>query len=298
MAFHIPDMFGMDVVNFTLYHYALSYHLFFPKRQGFLLHVIHSAGEGWGEIAPFPGRSQETLIQAQEQLIAHLENKNRAPLFPSVHFGLSCALSPRKKSVSIPLSALLLGNRDAILAKAETAFNQGYRSAKIKVSGLELKEASVLLKQLASSFSLRVDANRAFSFEEAVDLCADIPIEYIEEPTYEIDKLETFPFPYALDETLLERSLPDNCHTIVYKPSILGPPAEANKRFVFSSACETGVGIVHIAHLFKDRACGLDTYRFLENDILHTPLDFSTGTLLTPEELHVNTSLLTKVAHG
>jgi len=237
-------------------------------------------------------------MQAKEQLIAHLKNKNREPLLPSVQFGLSSALEPRKKSVSIPLSALLLGSRDEILAKAESAFNQGYRSAKIKVNGLELKEASLLLEQLSFSFSLRVDANRAFSFQEAVDLCGNIPIEYIEEPTYEIEKLEAFPFPYALDETLLERSVPANCHTIVYKPSILGPPVESNKRFVFSSACETGVGIVHIAHLSKERACGLDTYRFLENDILHTPLDFSTGTLLTPEELHVNTSLLTKVAHG
>ena len=300
MALHFPDVFGMDVINFTLYHYELPYRAFFPKRQGLLLHLIHSSGEGWGEIAPLPSRSKETLSQAKEQLLSHLTNKNSSPLFPSVHFGLSSALSPKSESVSIPLSALLAGTPNEILAQAEQVLAKGFCSAKVKISGLTLKEASLLLKQLCSSFLLRIDANRAFSFQEAVELCADIPFEYIEEPTYEIDKLATFPFPYALDETLLERSIPDNCHTIVHKPSIRGPLLP-DRRFVLSSACETGVGITHIARLCakhcREVPCGLDTYRFLENDILETPLNFSSATLLIPEELRVNTTLLNTIAH-
>jgi O-succinylbenzoate synthase len=292
----------MDLLNYIVYRYRLSYRPPFSLREGLLLHCVHSRGEGWGEIAPLPGRSRETLREAQEQLlwILRVKPKHVPGLLPSVSFGLSSALHVFNETPTVPLTALLAGTDEEILAKAEEALAQGFRSVKVKVSGTSAKE---LLHFLASRFALRVDANRAFSFQEAVDLCTQCPIEYIEEPTYEIDKLESFPFHYALDETLLEKSVPENCHAIVYKPTVLGwPVPDYNKRCILSSTCETGVGIVHVARLAAMLSpgvpCGLDTYRFLERDVLQTPLDFSSGTLHLSQELHVDTSVLETIAHG
>jgi len=302
MALHTLSLSRMDLISYTVYRYRLPYRSPFSLREGLLLHCVHSRGQGWGEIAPLPGRSRESLTQAQEQLLWILKTKPESgpALLPSVSFGLSSALHVFNQTLIVPLAALLAGSVEEIQAKADQAYAQGFRSVKVKISDMSLKE---LLPSLASRFTLRIDANRALGFQEAVDLCAQCPMEYIEEPTYEIDKLEAFPFPYALDETVLEKSVPDNCHTIVYKPTVLGWPMPSyNKRCVLSSACETGVGIVHIARLAAtltpDVPCGLDTYRFLERDILQTPLDFSSGKLHLPKELKVDTSLLETIAYG
>jgi O-succinylbenzoate synthase len=301
MALYNIGMSGLDLISYTVYRYRLPYRPPFSQREGLLLHCVHSRGEGWGEIAPLPGRSRETLLEAQQQLLEILSSKQQpSKLHPSVSFGLSSALHVFNETPTIPLAALLAGTAEEILAKAEEAYAQGFRSAKVKISDLSSKK---LLPSLAARFALRIDANRAFSFKEAIDLCTQCPMEYIEEPTYEIDKLERFPFPYALDETLLEKHVPANCHAIVYKPTVLGCPMPSyNKRCILSSACETGVGIVHVARLAALLApgvpCGLDTYRFLEQDVLQTPLDFSSGNLCLPQELHVDTSIMDRIADG
>lgn len=301
MALYRVGMSGMDLLKYAVYRYRLPYRPPFSLREGLLLHCVHSRGEGWGEIAPLPGRSRETLHEAQEQLLHILSTKQLPPkLLPSVSFGLSSALHVWSQTPTVPVAALLAGTAEEIGAKADEAHAQGFRSVKVKVNDMSIKE---LLPSLAGRFALRIDANRAFSFQEALALCDQCPIEYIEEPTYEIDRLEHFPFPYALDETLLEKAVPQNCHAIVYKPTVLGwPMPNIPNRWILSSACETGVGIVHVARLAAmlapGVACGLDTYRFLEQDVLRTPLDFSSGALRLPQELHVDTSGLDSVADG
>lgn len=68
-------------------------------REGLILHLRDGAQEGWGEVAPLPAFSQETLAQAQAALCAALarwqtgEMLDDAALPPSVAFGLSCALA-------------------------------------------------------------------------------------------------------------------------------------------------------------------------------------------------------------
>lgn len=301
MALYSIGVSGMDLINYTVYRYRLPYHPPFSLREGLLLHCVHSRGEGWGEIAPLPGRSRETLQEAQAQLLQILGTKQLpSKLLPSVSFGLWSAMHVFSETPTVPLAALLAGSAEEIVAKAEEAHAQGFRSVKVKISDIAAKE---LLHSLAERFALRIDANRAFSFQEAVALCDQCPIEYIEEPTYEIDRLESFPFPYALDETLLEQDAPENCQAIVYKPTVLGWPMPVyNKRCILSSGCETGVGIVHVARLAAmlapGVACGLDTYRFLEKDVLRTPLDFSSGVLHLPQQLDVDTSALSLIADG
>jgi len=300
----------MDVVkSFVLYRYILPYDPPFPEREGLLLRIFHPEGEGWGEIAPLPGRSRETLSQALEQLLYVLTEEKSISLFPSVAFGLFSAQQHTQSLKSpLPLSALLAGTPEQIIAKAEKASSQGYTSAKIKITGIPLSIAKELIQHVGRQFNLRIDANRAFSFQEAMRLCEECGlhgIEYVEEPTYELDQLEHFNYPFALDESLIEmNTLPKNSYfkAIVWKPSVMGIECAKEKKLILSSACETGIGILGIASLaatFKDiQPLGLDTYRFLPQDILSTPLDFSSGYIHPPASIHVNTKMLQEIAHG
>lgn len=300
-------------MRYKLYKYTLPFLPPFKERSGLVLHLID---RGWGEIAPFPGRNRETLEQAQEQLIHALKDlgQRTEPLYPSVAFGLFSALNHRSESRSVPLCALLVGSPDQILTKAHQAAREGFKCAKVKVSDFSVNDSINIIQQLSPLFSLRVDANRAFSFEEAVQIGAQCPgIEYIEEPTHALDKLEEFPYPFALDESLLELAeLPVNPQftTIIFKPSMLGGWEEClsyaidhRKKIVFSSLCETGIGIAGIASLslsmpFATSALGVDTYRFLPQDILKERLDFQDGHLILPNTLAVDTHLLQEIARG
>jgi O-succinylbenzoate synthase len=305
----------MDAVReFILYKYRLKYTSPFPTREGLLLRVFTDTEERWGEIAPLPGRSLETVVQAQEQLlhVLKISNENKifgidVSLFPSVSFGLYSVSTPLAQA-SLPLSALLAGVPEQIFSQAETAYTQGYTSAKLKIAGLSLETAKAIIEQISRYFRLRIDANRALSFQEALSFFETVPtekIDYIEEPTYELDQLIHFPFPFALDESLLElKELPKSPYLkgLVWKPSVLGVSYSKEKSVFFSSACETGIGIVHIASLAagmsKIYPLGLDTYRFLSHDVLASPLDFSSGQLHLPRSFNVCTEDLQEIAHG
>ena len=305
----------MDAINFRLYRYDVSYAAPFSQRSGILLQLFRNGKESWGELAPFPGRSKETLSEALEQLLSILKNGSTpAQVYPSVSFALFSAYAAPFFSKHFPLCALLAGSVEQILHKAERACVQGYTCAKVKIAGLDKQTACLLLKELRPYFSLRVDANRTFSFQEALAFCEDAEAhawEYIEEPTYELDKLEHFPFSFALDESLLDlKALPQNpkCTTLILKPSIIGGHdaclryTTQNKRIILSSACETAVGILGIAALASSldiqTPLGLDTYRFMQDDLLLYPLDFSTAQLRVPQQICVNTSQLREIAYG
>src|SRR5579862_4312966 len=179
---------------FVLYRYILPYDPPFPEREGLLLRIFHPEGEGWGEIAPLPGRSRETLSQALAQLLYVLTEEKSIPLFPSVAFGLFSARQHTQSLKSpLPLSALLAGTPEQIIAKAEKASSQGFTSVKIKITDIPTTLAAELIQHVSRLFySIRIDANRAYSFQEAMHLCEECGmhrVEYIEEPTYELEQL-------------------------------------------------------------------------------------------------------------
>ena len=312
MAVHIPLLHRMDAVTYTIYRYTIPYHKPFWTRSGLLLRLLSEGKERSGEIAPLPGRSKETLVEALTQLSQVLKTKQMpSKLYPSVSFGLYCAFSAPSLTHPLPLSALLVGTAKQILKRAETAYAQGYRSAKVKVSGMDLSSTASLLKELSSHFSLRVDANRAFSYSEALLLCERGNAhlwEYIEEPTYEEEKLAAFPYPFALDESLcLERAAALPCAALILKPTLIGgydecfSYAKLGKKCILSSACETAIGLLGIGALATalsiETPLGLDTYRFGQKDVLQTPLDFSRAECVALKNLSVDWTLLEEVAH-
>ncbi len=188
--------------------------------------------DGWGEVAPYPGRSRETTDQALEQLLRILSQGKEEKLLPSVQFGLESALSPFQP-VKASLYAFLNGSVEEVLHRAEAAFAKGYRSAKVKISTLSVDAAIGLLNRLKDRFRLRVDCNSTFSFRDAVSIFSHFDptiFDYIEDPTFETSRLAEFPYPFALDETI--SSLPIDTYSQLYgfilKPTILGGKRDAH----------------------------------------------------------------------
>lgn len=320
MVVHTPFLPRMDAVaSWRLYHYILPLSTFSDKREGLILQTTFADGSyGWGEIAPLPERSKETLTQAKEQLLQALQGKLCAPPFPSVAFGLECALTPYKPPrARFPLWALLAGTPDAIKEKASRAAQEGFRAIKVKVSNLSPSDAEQVIRPLIGKFQLRIDVNRAWNFDQAVEFFSQFPksaIACVEEPTHDLDRLHDFPFPFALDESLPEipfskiAAFP-HLTTLIIKPTITGGSyalkiiEQLGKQIIFTGAFESGIGTAQIAMLahhlnIMENPLGLDTYRFLKEDILQSPLDFSYGTLQLPSQFNLNLQHLAEVAHG
>jgi O-succinylbenzoate synthase len=307
------------------------------RREGLLLRLSGDDGsEGWGESAPLPGFSEEGLDQTIVQLRrlagsligrevtvdwtdrdgAFGRELDRIAPAPSVRFGLelavwnTCAASSgkslpdlfaRPSRARVPVNGLLSGSWDEILEEAQRMKNSGYEAVKLKVGARTVAEDARLVRklveELGGTISLRLDANRAWGYEQAAEFLGDAPqFEYLEEPLADPARLPTlvreFGAPVALDESLI-RMEPEvleehrYARAVVLKPTLLGGisntlrMAERALRLgmtpVVSSAYESGVGtsaLVALAAGIGERPvpAGLDTYRALADDVLHTPL--------------------------
>src|SRR5215210_8313683 len=304
-------------------------------REGLLLRLSGDDGsEGWGESAPLPGFSREGPDQAASQLRRmagsmtgrevtgdwvdphgeFVRELGRAA--PSVRFGFELAVwnlwaaysgrplpqlvapSPRAEA---PVNGLLSGAPVEVLEAAWPMRDAGYRSVKLKVGARTVAEDVGLVRalgeELGDDISLRLDANRAWSYEEAVEFVRGTPrFEYVEEPLADParlpDLVRELGVPVALDESLVGMDLEalDKHHyarAFVLKPTLLGGISQtlrvAQRALglgvtpVVSSAYESGVGtaaLVALAAGIGDRpvATGLDTYRMVEGDVLETSL--------------------------
>jgi o-succinylbenzoate synthase len=292
-------------------------------RNGLILRLIDDLGkEQWGEIAPLPGRSRETIQQALDQLLKIFsDGKVEEELLPSVQFGLESALAFPFPQATAPLYAFLHGKPDEILQRAEVALAKGYTVAKVKISSFTVDLAIDLLHSLKNDFRLRVDCNSAFSLEEANDLFSHFDpshFDYVEDPTFEIFRLADFRFPFALDETVFDCfSLPIETYSHLYgfilKPTILGgkkgcaPFIQFAKKHhlkvVFSPTFESGLGLLQILSVAShfnllSEPLGLDTHRYLVHDLLSPSANFDTPELVVINSPKVNIDLLQEIAHG
>lgn len=309
-------------------------------REGLLLKLAGDDGSiGWGESAQLPGFSAESLEQAEEsiqgtassligyelqadayevreKLNSELERLN---LPSSVRFGCElaiwnlCAAShgvslvewmfPKSRRI-VPLNGLLLGEAEEVLESASRMREDGYSAVKLKVGKRSVEEdvdlVNALRRVLGEDISLRLDANRAWSFEEAIRFgqgIAGVGIEYVEEPLTDASLLPHLTresgLPVALDESLVgmePASLEQHRYAVatVLKPTLIGGLsktlhfAETASRLgmstVISSTYESGIGILALIALAAgtgDQAvpAGLDTYRSLAADVLSPPLE-------------------------
>lgn len=199
------------------------------ERSALLVRVISDGGhEGWGEVAPLPGFSSETIdaaAQAARQLIrglAHLEApatpasvsnwmEGRSRL-PSVQFGVSLALSRLGASIAgatlarwmsdsaaefVEVNALLTGDSRQIRGQVRSRRAEGFAVYKMKVDiedlSNNLERVSAARETMRPRDRLRLDANRSFGFDEALlflQKAAPFHIEYMEEPLREVHLLK------------------------------------------------------------------------------------------------------------
>lgn len=301
----------MKIKTLSLYPYETQL-ITGKNRHGALLSITDDFGHlGWGDIAPLPKWSLETLNDAIEQFKQKqktlteinwqkktiLEQITHLDLLPSVSFALESALLSMLDplpSHRVPVSALLMGSPEEILANAKIRQEEGYSSAKLKVGHLKFTEASRLIHQLKDTFSLRIDVNRAWTTKEALHFFSEFPLDtfdYVEEPFQNPHELALFPHPLAIDESfpkdlsLAELELLPTLKALIYKPTLQGGLANClhlqewtqrkNIQLVLSSSFESDLGLAHIvsmAHrLTLSSPIGIGTYHFLKN---HTFTDF------------------------
>jgi O-succinylbenzoate synthase len=238
------------------------------ERKGLILQL----GNGFGEIAPLPGFSSESLEEAQREAEGWLQT-GKSPTLPSVRFGIACAHKPLQ-SIHIPLSSL--------------GYKLHFPTVKLKLGHLSVDEAISYVKEHYRKCHLRLDCNRAWSLDQALEFASHFKptdFAYLEEPVQTFQELVTFSrltgFPIALDESIHENwnEIP-SLKAIVVKPTIVGfiPHVPPSLDLVLSSAYESGLGLLHIAHLAQTPLpVGLDTYHLFQEDLLLKPIDCSTG---------------------
>lgn len=230
----------------TLYHYSRPFQG--KAREGFLLCLQDRKREGWGEIAPLPGFSLESLEEALDDL------RTKTYSLPSVQFGYHTTLLDLYHPIqlcSIPIKI------------------------KIKVGHLTPEEALNMIKPTPH---MRIDMNRKWTLEEALYFAKHFPcIEYFEEPLLPGENVHLFPYPVALDESLREKKTPPYPRIVAHiiKPTMQGfplPTVHKEIDFILSSSYETELGIHHIAKLthhlhIPPKPMGLATCHLFEDTL-------------------------------
>lgn len=223
---------------------------------------------------------------------------------------LAALLNPRYPRI-VSVSALWVGGQrwadEAGLLALRAA---GFAAVKLKVGRTSLEEEIDLVRMarrvLGRDMAIRLDANRAWDFPTALDFARaieDVEIEYIEEPLSDPAQLSAFHaqtgIPLALDESLIGQApaamvVAAGVEAFVLKPAVLGGLERMNGFFrvarrcgikaVASSMFETGIGLAVLANCAAalaggEHPAGLDTYRWLGDDLLQERFDARAATL-------------------
>jgi len=309
------------------------------NREGAIICVKTNTDlQGFGEAAPLPGLHQQNLHDVINQLKCiiplmigtTLENifettnqlQKENYWFPSVRFAIESALlnlietgknlnveNPLPKPVQdkIFINTLVTGNMSNIKRRISRSLTDNYRSIKVKIGRQSLDDEINLVEDIRNIIgkraSLRLDANRGWTYEEAVTFANSLDvksIEYVEEPLKDRGKLPDLykktSLPIALDESMLEIS-PDKykhedwINTLILKPSVIGSIQKTLQyinlaksygiKTVISDTFHTGIGLSFLIRLAsvidKPTPMGFDTYSWLDDDILIDRLPVENG---------------------
>ena len=217
-----------------------SRHTVLTHREGLLVAVTSVNGQkGWGEAAPLPGFSEESLEEAitvAQRLALSLKGANLEEArriagvvngnLSSVHFAFKSALdSLAALEAGLPLyqylgavslesvsvCALLAGDEAFKRARAREAIRDGARVMKLKVGGGDLEQDIALVREIAGWLPpegrLRLDANRVGNGGSTSFLQCNTgrKIAFLEEPTgisWTCRLSESLGIACAADETL------------------------------------------------------------------------------------------------
>lgn len=302
-------------------------------RRGLLIKLTDDTGaEGWGECSPLPGFSTESIVDVTSELrkfrfslqgydipdnLDELSGKfdrwlSQYNLSPSSRFGFeSAVLSLLACERSVPvrqllsdesfnevfINALVTASAPDIPGEIQRLTELGFRTIKVKVGRAtlagDIRRVGTVLDALPDEVSLRLDANRAWSYEDAFMFARTVDsdrIEYVEEPLADPAGLPRLinetGISVALDESLLDATpevlqVREGIAALILKPTLLGG-LEVAMRFarkavrsgikaVVSSSFESSLGLRTLAEFAaslgdSETAHGLDTAGWLAVD--------------------------------
>ncbi|WP_148250240.1 o-succinylbenzoate synthase [Raoultella terrigena] len=275
-------------------------------RNGLFVHLQEGEREGWGEVSPLPGFSEETLEEAQAALLVWATAWRQGqdlpfPPQPCAAFGVSCALAELNEQ--LPQAAdyraapLCTGDPDELFARL--AAMPGEKVAKVKVGLYEaVRDGMVvnLLLEAIPELRLRLDANRAWTplkaqqFAKYVDPQYRDRIAFLEEPCKTRADSRAFAqetgITIAWDESLREA---DFClqaeagvGAVVIKPTLTGSLQKVQEQVaaahalgltaVISSSIESSLGLTQLARiaawLTPQTIPGLDTLALMQSQLV------------------------------
>ncbi|MGR3806327.1 O-succinylbenzoate synthase [Pasteurella testudinis DSM 23072] len=310
----------MTTRSYQLYRYSIPVdsqvvlrNRFLKRREGLLVQVKCGAHEGWGEIAPLPEFSQETLVQAQEQTALWLRQWDEARsrneklaldgLYPSVAFGLSCALAEMKGELgeagNYQAAPLCYGDPDELYEQLDQM--PGEKVAKVKVGLYEANRDGLIADMLLEAvpdLKLRLDANRSWTPAKAQMFAKYVKpehrtrIQFLEEPCKTREESRQFAaesgIAIAWDESVREADFQVTAEphlaAIVIKPTLVGSlqkcielirQAQAQGIMaVISSSIESSFGLTQLARIAQQYTPnvipGLDTLDLMDFQLIRT----------------------------
>ena len=275
-------------------------------RDGLLVRLEENGAQGWGEIAPLPGFSAESLEEATDAALAWLNGWRQGtdaalPDLPSVAFGLSCAQA--ELSGALPNAAdyraapFCTGDPDELFALLSAM--PGEKVAKIKVGLYEaVRDGMVvnLLLEAIPDLSLRLDANRGWTPLKAEQFARYVNPDYrpriafLEEPCKTREQSRAFAaqtgIAIAWDESLREADFvmqaEPGLSAVVIKPTLTGSLARVREQVaaahaqgltaVISSSIESSLGLTQLARiaawLTPNTIPGLDTLSLMQAQLV------------------------------
>ncbi|MBG0751412.1 MULTISPECIES: o-succinylbenzoate synthase [Pectobacterium] len=293
-------------------------------RDGLIVRLQEGERLGWGEIAPLPEFSVETLAEAESAALEQLQSWVAGQAFsdalpPSVAFGLSCAQAELNQH--LPQAAdyrkapLCNGDPDELFEMLQAM--PGEKVAKIKVGLYEAVRDGMIVNVLLEALpdlKLRLDANRSWTRAKADGFARYVApslrsrIAFLEEPCKTREESREFAretgISIAWDESVREADFrveaEPGVSAIVIKPTLVGSLArcqqlvqdthQAGLTAVISSSIESSLGLTQLARLAQwltpDTIPGLDTLDLMQAQVIQGWPE-STLPLLAAEQLDV-----------
>lgn len=275
-------------------------------RDGLLIHLQQGEDQGWGEIAPLPEFSRETLAEAEAEALRWLQQwlvdgNPCDSLLPSVAFGGSCALAELAhllpQQADYRKAPLCSGDPDELFDVLMAI--PGEKIAKVKVGLYEAVRDGMIVNVLLEALpdlKLRLDANRSWTrakadgFAKYVDPALRARIDFLEEPCRTRDESRAFALDtgiaIAWDESVREANFQVQAEpgvaAIVIKPTLVGSiercrqlveqAQAAGLQAVISSSIESSLGLTQLARLASwltpHTLPGLDTLDLMQAQLL------------------------------
>ncbi|MGI8471461.1 o-succinylbenzoate synthase [Pectobacterium brasiliense] len=293
-------------------------------RDGLIVRLQDGERLGWGEIAPLPEFSVETLAEAESAALEQLKSWAAGAEFsddlpPSVAFGLSCVqaeLDQRlPQAADYRKAPLCSGDPDELFDMLQAM--PGEKVAKIKVGLYEAVRDGMIVNVLLEALpdlKLRLDANRSWTRAKADGFARYVApslrsrIAFLEEPCKTREESREFAretgISIAWDESVRDADFrveaEPGVSAIVIKPTLVGSLARCQQLVqethqvgltaVISSSIESSLGLTQLARLAHwltpDTIPGLDTLDLMQAQVIQCWPE-SALPLLAAEQLDV-----------